>query len=148
MGWKTVKHLVTPFCTKVYVWNPLDGSPHSHPLASVQTSISVSGPVGYKMLMHCQLTFITLVQCWGWRYTYICIYRLQQIYLSIFKDNFFQEQYIFKTKSSENLQSLLLFTKSHSDLNICQSQCTYVLLYYSRNHVFCVSVCVFVSSHD
>ena len=36
------------------------------------------------------------------------------------KDNFFQEQYIFKTKSSKNLQSLLY----HSDLNICQDQCT------------------------
>ena len=60
------------------------------------------------------------------------------------KDNFFQEQYIFKTKSSKNLQSLLY----HSDLNICQDQCTQGSAGLLKKTYFCTSVCVFVSSQQ
>ena len=45
-------------------------------------------------------------------------------------------------KSSKNLQSLLY----RSDLNICQGQCTQESAGLLKKHVFCTSVCVFVSS--
>ena len=57
---------------------------------------------------------------------------------------FFLEQYIFKTKSSKNLQSLLY----HSDLNICQDQCTQGSAGLLKKTYFCTSVCVFVSSQQ
>ena len=56
------------------------------------------------------------------------------------KDNFFQEQYIFKTKSSKNLQSLLY----RSALNICQDQCCIVektrFLYFSLPFCFFLAI--------
>ena len=63
----------------------------------------------------------------------------------IIKDNFFQEQYIFKTKSSKNLQSLLY----RSDLNIFQGQCTQDSAGLLKKHVSLLqSAFLFLLSHQ